>query len=373
MRKLNCLSVLLAAALLSCGGGEHSHEGEEKGEEKHETHAGEVVIHEHQIKELGIKVDTVRTGAFSEVIAVSGEVMPAQGGQMMVVAKTSGIVEFSKNLQLGVAVSKGQSLGHISAKDMQGGDPTSQAAIAYNNAKEELERITPLYEARIVGAREYRDAKQAFELAKDAYLGESRGSVLGSPMSGVVNSLLVENGTYVQAGTAVASVSETERLTLKAYLPQRYFSLFPTIVSANFLLSYCPETFELSALDGRKLTASNAASTTDGYVPVMFDFKNDGRIVPGSYAQVYLLGAERSNVVSVPLSAVTEEQGYYFVYVKAHEEHFEKRRVELGQQNGAAVEIKSGLKPGESVVVEGAVLVKLAANTGAIPEGHHHH
>ena len=105
----------------------------------------------------------------------------------------------------------------------------------------------------------------------------------------------------------------------------------------------------------------------------MFDFKNDGRIVPGSYAQVYLLGAERSNVVSVPLSAVTEEQGYYFVYVKAHEEHFEKRRVELGQQNGAAVEIKSGLKPGESVVVEGAVLVKLAANTGAIPEGHHHH
>lgn len=373
MRKLNYLSVLLAVVLLSCGGGEHSHEGEEKGEETHETHAGEVVMHDHQIKELGIKVDTVRTGTFSEVIPVSGEIMPAQGGQMMVVAKTSGIVEFSQNLQLGVSVRKGQSLGHVSSKGIQGGDPANQAAIAYNNAKAELERLTPLYEARIVGAREYRDAKQAFELAKDAYMGESKGSVLDCPMSGVVNSLLVENGTYVQAGTAVASVSETERLTLKAYLPQRYFSLLPTIAGANFSLSYCSNTFELSALDGRKLTASNAASTTDGYVPVMFDFKNDGRIVPGSYAQVYLLGSECSNVVSVPLDAVTEEQGYYFVYVMVQKEHFEKRRVELGQQNGATVEIKSGLKPGECVVVEGAVLVKLAANTGAIPEGHHHH
>lgn len=86
----------------------------------------------------------------------------------------------------------------------------------------------------------------------------------------------------MQAGTAVASVSETERLTLKAYLPQRYFSLFPTIVSANFSLSYCPETFELSALDGRKLTASNAASTTDGYVPVMFDFKMTVALFPAA-------------------------------------------------------------------------------------------
>ena len=104
-----------------------------------------------------------------------------------------------------------------------------------------------------------------------------------------------------------------------------------------------------------------------------FEFDNNGTVVPGTYAEVYLLGAERDNVVTLPLSAIVEEEGTHSVFVKEEEEHYEKRSVALGESDGTRVEIKSGVKAGETVVVEGAVYVKLAANTGVIPEGHHHH
>ena len=41
--------------------------------------------------------------------------------------------------------------------------------------------------------------------------------------------------------------------------------------------------------------------------------------------------------------------------------------------DGKRIEITSGLAKGEEVVTEGAVYVKLAGNSGVVPEGHHHH
>ena len=68
-----------------------------------------------------------------------------------------------------------------------------------------------------------------------------------------------------------------------------------------------------------------------------------------------------------------EEQGKYAVFVRESKEHFEKRPVAIGRTDGKRIEITSGLAKGEEVVTEGAVYVKLAGNSGVVPEGHHHH
>ena len=80
----------------------------------------------------------------------------------------------------------------------------------------------------------------------------------------------------------------------------------------------------------------------------------------------------KENVLSVPVSALTEEQGLNFVYIQIEDEAFKKQEVTVGQNNGIRAEIVKGLKSGDKVVTNGVTQVKLAASSSAIPDGHNH-
>ncbi|MGL5731780.1 MAG: efflux RND transporter periplasmic adaptor subunit, partial [Bacteroidales bacterium] len=108
------------------------------------------------------------------------------------------------------------------------------------------------------------------------------------------------------------------------------------------------------------------------YIPVTFEFDNIGDIIPGSFTEVYLLSTVRDDVLSVPLTALTEEQGLHFVYVRTEPEAYIKKEVTIGQNDGERVEIIKGLKAGDTVVTKGVTQVKLASASGAIPDGHNH-
>jgi cobalt-zinc-cadmium efflux system membrane fusion protein len=64
------------------------------------------------------------------------------------------------------------------------------------------------------------------------------------------------------------------------------------------------------------------------------------------------------------------QEGWY-VFVPRDERSFEKRSVGRGRDLGGEVEVLSGLRPGETVVVEGAFLLKAEADK-ASGEGQHH-
>ena len=109
------------------------------------------------------------------------------------------------------------------------------------------------------------------------------------------------------------------------------------------------------------------------YIPVTFEFDNIGNIIPGAYAEVYLLTVARPGVISVPLSALTEEQGLKFVYIQTGKEVYHKREVKTGQDDGNRIEIVNGLKAGDKVVTKGAYQLRLASSTAAIPDHGHSH
>ena len=102
-----------------------------------------------------------------------------------------------------------------------------------------------------------------------------------------------------------------------------------------------------------------------------FEFDNKGDLIAGSYVNVYLKSSSSSRAISVPVGAVVEDQGVYYVFVQNDETSFLKREVKLGQSDGQRVLIKSGLNEGDVVVATGAIQVKLASVT-AVPAGHTH-
>ena len=128
----------------------------------------------------------------------------------------------------------------------------------------------------------------------------------------------------------------------------------------------------LADMGGKIVSPANAAGELQGYVPVYFTFDNNGLVAPGASAEVYLIGDTRSEALAVPVDAVTEAQGTYYIYIKKSEHGYEKRPVTTGSSDGRSIEIVSGLTPGEEVVTENVTFVRLAENSGVVPEGHSH-
>ena len=129
----------------------------------------------------------------------------------------------------------------------------------------------------------------------------------------------------------------------------------------------------MDELKGRLLTYGKSSGENSYFIPVTFEFDNKGDIVPGAFVDVYLLSSEMQNILSLPISAITEEQGLYFIYKKIDEEGYKKQEVKLGMNNGKEVQILSGLQAGETIVVKGAYQIKLASASNAIPSHSHEH
>ena len=168
-------------------------------------------------------------------------------------------------------------------------------------------------------------------------------------------------------------VTQNRRLVLQADVSQRYYDRVREIVSANFMTPSMKEAVSIASLGGRLLSVGRSSAESSYYIPVAFEFVNNGDIVPGSFAEVWLRTAERQGVLSLPVSAITEEQGLYFVYLKLDGSCYRKQEVMLGESDGIRVEIISGLKAGDNVVVKGAYNVRLASASNVIPAHTHNH
>ena len=110
-----------------------------------------------------------------------------------------------------------------------------------------------------------------------------------------------------------------------------------------------------------------------GQIPVRFEIESNSDLIPGTIATVYFWYGNNEKTITVPTSAVVEEQGNYYVFIEKTGESFEKRVVNISTSDGLRVSISSRLTVGEWVVVKGAMLVKLASMSGAIPSHGHVH
>ncbi len=354
----------------------HNHEGEALKEEG--GHSDEIPFSKQQAEAVGLKVEEVTPTTFSSVIKTSGQILSAQGDEATIVATSNGIVSFTNpSISDGAAVRAGEAIVTVSSKNLLEGDPAVKAKITYETAQKEYQRAEGLIKEQIISAKEFEQIRLRYETAKTAYEAQAAnittsGVRVTSPINGYIKNRLVNQGEYVSVGQPIATVSQNRRLQLRAEVSENYFKVLKSIGSANFQTSYDNEVYKLSDLNGRLLSFGKASGGQSFYIPVTFEFDNIGDIVPGSFVSVYLLSTPQNNVISVPVSAVTEEQGLTFVYLQLDEEGYKKQEVNLGQSNGDRVQVLSGLKPGDKVVTKGVYQVKLAAVSSVMPEGHSH-
>lgn len=378
------LGMCASLALYSCHNG-HEHEADEHShsEKEHEHEEGVIIFGADKAKAAGLTVEEVKKGPFQQAIRVSGQVMEAQGDEAAVIAKSSGVLRFVRDhLSEGMPIKQGEVMAVINSEGIVGGDPVAQNRADLAAKQTAFERAKRLIADTLISRKEYEQIEAEYEMARLA-AGSSKaksGASATSPLTGYVKQVLVNEGGYVEVGQTIAMVTKNCNLQLRAELPEKYFAEMHDIVDANFVMSYDEKTVhKVSELNGHLVSMGRSASEGSAYIPITFEFDNRGNVVPGSFADIWLLGLQREQVLSVPTRALTEEQGIHYVYRQLPSDEpgeapheYEKCEVRLGHSNGQRTEILSGINPGDRIVVEGVIQVKLAGAAGTIPEAHSH-
>lgn len=363
---------------------EHHHEAEGHDDDDEDEEAGhhhspdDILLSEEKAKAAGVAVQEVKRGIFHNVIQTSGSLQPASCDETTVVATVSGVVSHSHHISEGMPIQGGSTIYYINSSQLVEGDQARKVEIAYQAAKREYERAKPLAEEQIISQKDFAAIKSEYENALLAYeaIGKNasgKGVAVKAPVTGFLKDCMVKDGDYVNVGDPMMIITRNQHLYLRVEVPVRYYSALSHISSAKFRTQYSEEVYDLSRMDGELMSSGKSAVSTSSYVPVTFKLDNDGSIVPGSYAEVFLVTGERNDVMNVPTTALTEEQGVYYVYLQEDEHTYHKREVTLGDTDGEFTEIKSGLSEGEQVVVRGAINVKLASASNAIPAHNHNH
>lgn len=374
------------ALLLACSCSEHKHEHEHEEElelehehsHEHKHSAEAILLEPAKAKAAGVEVEQVERQTFHDVIVVSGQVIEASCDEAAIVASVPGIVTHTRHISEGSAVQKGSVLYLISSANLQDGDQMQHRLIALQQAESEWQRAQALHRDRLITDKEYNAIRSTYESARLAYNAvadkrSDKGVSITAPETGYVKECFVMDGDYVEVGQRLMTITRNQHLYLRAEVPMRYYNQLEGIQTARFRTALSPDLYDVEEMDGHLLASGKSISRTYSYIPLTFEFDNRGGIVPGSYAEVFLIAGDRPDVLSVPTSAITEAQGLYFVYVQEDAHSFVPREVMLGATDGKRVEIKQGLKAGERVVTAGAMSVKLAGASNAVPGHTHNH
>jgi multidrug efflux system membrane fusion protein len=235
-----------------------------------------------------------------------------------------------------------------------------KAAADQERARDELARREALAKERLVSEELLSNARTEVQrLAAEAQAAQAalsianekrRRSEVRPPHSGVVDTRSVDTGQYVRVGAVLATLVDASRLRLRFK------------VGDSESLHARPEQvvrFRVAALGARDYDAriyhvGETADPTSRQVEMLAWVKNPGELKPGFFAEVTLTTETHAKALVVPEAAVqASEQGFIAYVVEKGRAH--KRPVSIGlRTEDGWVEILSGLKAGQNVVVEGS-------------------
>jgi RND family efflux transporter MFP subunit len=344
------------------------------------------------------RVAVAQRGDISHVLTLAGQFQPYQA--VDVHPKISGYMR-KINVDIGDIVKEGQTLATLEVPELKA--QLEQTVFQVDQSKEEITRAEheisraeaqhqALHEqyARLqqaaqghpgliaeqeldnakagdLSAESQVDSAKAAMAAAKQHLGSARSenqrvealhnyTNVVAPISGVVVWRYADTGALIQGGTnsnnqdlPIVRLSQSSLLRLRLPVPEddvRY-------VHDGDLI-----TVRVDAI-GRSLTGKVVRFTRDvnfetRTMETEVDVENkDLSISPGMYANTMLRLAHVDNVVTIPVEALVIKGNGRVVYVLDDTNHVHVRPVEVGLQGTKLAEIKSGLQPGERVILGG--------------------
>ena len=363
---------------------DHSTHNHDHSDHSHDhNHEGGITFGLDQQSKIDFEVVEVVSEPLYQIIRTSAQILPSQESEKILTATTSGIVSFeNKDIVEGLEVKSGQTLFSIDNDNMADGSLAvrrQEIEAEYEKAKAEYERKQSLAEDKLISQSELLDAKTEYLKAEKHYQNMIQNYPEGKTLhratiSGSIKDILVPNNSYVEAGQPIMTLAKNDRLYVRADLQSKYYPVLKDIKTANIKTPNDGKVYSLNDLSGRLLSYGKTTDVSNPLIPITFEIKNNGILLPGSFVEIFITAESNEMGIMLPNSAIVEEMGIYCVFVQTCTDSFEKRIITKGVTDGNNTQILKGVKAGERVVSKGAVNVKLAQGSAALdPHAGHVH
>jgi cobalt-zinc-cadmium efflux system membrane fusion protein len=360
----------------------------------HDDDASEVRIEEGMLRDLRITTAAVESRRGDERVSLLGELAVDESTYAEVgVAVPARVVLLRAGP--GDVVRPGQPLADVESTDVGRARADYLAAVARQTlADTSLQRKRELAGERIAPQREVQEAEAAAAAARaDVRAALAALSAMGvatpdaggdgddaaraalfsitSPVGGTVIERRAVRGQMLDPSTPAFKVAQLATLWLTVHAFERDALRIQQGSTARVTFAALPA----QEFDGRVTLVGRQVSSDSRTVDVRVEVRNRGNLLrPGMSGSATMpIGDSATPTLTVPIAAVQRVGEGWCVFVPKAAGVFEIRRIGRGRDLGGEIEVLSGLTAGDTIVVNGAFLLKSQAEKADAGHGHGGH
>ncbi len=311
-----------------------------------------------------VKTMTLAAATFEGVVAASGLVTAAPGADWVITApEPARIVEMPKGE--GDRVRPGDLLVRFEiparATDVAARRAeVDQARARVENGQASVTRLTTLFEHGVAAQKELEDARRDLAEAQAALAQAQAGtqaaavlaarSIVRARFPGVIARRAHNPGDMVEATSAdvILRVIDPARLQIVAAVPIPDLARVQVGKPVRVAVPGAGDQEE-----GKVLTRPAAVEPTGVSADVRISFAAATRLAVGTPVRVEIVAEQHPNALAVPVEAIIHENEDAFVMVAGADNKAHKRKVTIGLTTPKLAEVTSGVKAGETIVVQG--------------------
>jgi membrane fusion protein, heavy metal efflux system len=323
----------------------------------------------------GVATAAAQSQRLADYLEVAGRIQPDPTRVVRVYPPVSGRL-VAVVVRPADHVEQGQVLAILASSDVAAARAVYRQAQADAQVKRQaLERARLLYENHVNALRDYQQAQadaamaaavfesaaERLELLDVDTAASSDQLSVPAPRAGVVIDLSAAPGEYAKSldnANPLCTIADLSTVWAVGDLYEKDLASVRLGDSADVATNAYPD----DRRRGRIAAISSSVDTTTHTLKVRVVLANPGlRLKPDMFATIRVVRAVRVAVV-VPQSAVVRDGASAYLFVRISPGRFERRAVTLGRDiERSQVEVTAGVAPGDTVVVEGAELLRAAA------------
>ena len=339
---------------------------------KAESNSGEAPLKLEAAMIAHLKIEPVSERTLPSTITATGKIAFNEDRLARILAPVAGQV-VNLRVKVGDGVAAGQPLFYVTSRE------ASAAVTEYLENRKDLELASKTYDmtkdlydhesaSRIALQQAENDlAKAKARMARSEYALKALNlSVDGSPadtkipvqapLGGKVVERAVTEGQFVQPDSnALMVIADLTNLWVLADIYETSLNRIKLGQKAEVTTAAYPDERFVATVS----RISDVVDPNSHTIKVRFLVANPaGRLKPEMFASVNIYPEEKSTALAIPATAAFTESGQNFVYVQTAPQEFTRRLVEVTPDASGQLRVKGGLKAGEKIVTERALLLR---------------
>lgn len=298
-----------------------------------------------------VEVFITRSQSIENIFRTPGNLIPAEVIEIR--PEISGRV-ISLNFKEGTSVKKGQVLVQIDDSELQAELKKFNAQLRI--ASENEQRKKELLLIKGISQEEYDQALSELEVLQasvDLTQTQIRKSKIVSPFNGRIGLRYISEGAFVQSGSIIATLAQTDILKIEFSVPEKYAGYIHDGLPIQFTVSGREENFTADVYAFEPVI--DEASRTLKIRAITNNLAN--RLIPGSFADVTLNFERIENAIMIPTQAIIPALNSQNVFV-FRSGHMRYTKVATGIQNDKMIQITDGLQTGDTIAMTALLALK---------------